>query len=215
MSEDDDLIPISALQHFAFCERQWALIHVERLWSENELTAEGRLVHERADLPGLSGSGRIARAVQLRSERLGLFGQADVVEFHPSGVRGTPDTPFPIEYKRGRRAQRQADQIQLCAQAIALEEMMRVDVPRGALFYYASRRRVIVEFEESLRRATERTAQKLRATLQSGTLPKAFLQPKCGRCSLREDCQPPKTSGDHSRGYLHDLLDSGGAREAP
>jgi len=204
-SEDDELAPISALQHFAFCERQCALIHVERIWTENELTAEGQLVHERVDLPGLSGRGRIARGVQLRSDRLGLVGRADVVELLPPAALGGREVPFPVEYKRGRTTERLPDRVQLCAQAIALEEMTGVPVPRGALFYYASRRRVLVEFDPELRGETESLAARLHAMLKAGTIPKAVLQPKCRRCSLREACQPARAGEADPATYLLDL----------
>lgn len=190
VSENDELVPISALQHFAFCERQCALIHLERVWVENELTAEGRVVHERVDLPGLSGQGRVARAVQLRSDRLGLVGRADVVELVRLQTGEGPEVPFPIEYKRGRAGHRRADRIQLCAQAIALEEMTEVEVPRGALFYSASRRRVLVEFTMDLRAETEACIVKLHEMFRRGAVPRASLEPKCRNCSLREPCQP-------------------------
>jgi CRISPR-associated exonuclease Cas4 len=208
-SEDDDFVPISALQHFAFCERQCALIHLERIWAENELTAEGRVVHERTDLPGVSGEGRIVRAVQLRSDRLRVTGRADVVEFLPSNGPGGSETPFPVEYKRGRMAERIPDRIQLCAQAMALEEMTGVAVPRGALFYHASRRRVVVECDAELRRTTCDTAARVHAMLSSGTLPKAALQPKCQRCSLREECQPAPAGAVDALAYVRALLREG------
>jgi len=208
-SEDDRLVPISALQHFAFCERQCALIHIERIWTENELTAEGRVVHERVDLPGVSGQGRIARAVQLRSDRLGLVGRADVVEFLPPIAPGGREVSFPIEYKRGRKAERLPDRVQLCAQAMALEEMTGAPVPRGALFYHASRRRVEVEFDPELRGETEALAARLHAMLNAGRIPKAVLQPKCRRCSLQEACQPARMGEADPVKFLQDLLRGG------
>jgi CRISPR-associated exonuclease Cas4 len=213
-SEDDDLVPISALQHFAFCERQCALIHVERIWAENELTADGRIAHERADLPGLSDRGRVARSVHLRSDRLGLAGRADVVEFLPPSVPGHPEVPFPIEYKRGRMTDRLPDRLQLCAQAIALEEMTGVAVPRGALFYHASRRRVVVEFGAELRTETELVASRVRAMLTRGAVPKATLQPKCRRCSLREACQPSPADSASPARYLLELVGTRGETDA-
>src|SRR5690242_10725899 len=138
---EDGLIPISALQHYLFCPRQCALIHVERLWAEDGATAEGRILHERVDAgrpenrPGVS----IGRRVQLRSLVLGVFGMADVVEFH-SARKGAPPRPFPVEYKRGKPKAHRADEVQLCAQAICLEEMFEQVVPEGALFYGETRR---------------------------------------------------------------------------
>jgi CRISPR-associated exonuclease Cas4 len=205
-SEDDRLVPISALQHFAFCERQCALIHVERLWAENDLTAEGRIAHERVDVPGISRSGHITRAVQLRCDRLGLVGQADVVAFLESAKPGDAEIPFPVEYKRGRATERLADRIQLCAQAMALEEMTGLPVSRGALFYHASKRRVLVEFSPELRRQTEDVAARVRALLEDRHVPKAFLAPKCRRCSLRDVCQPAPPGRQNPRAYLAALV---------
>lgn len=215
VSEDDDFVPISALQHFSFCERQCALIHIERVWMENELTAEGRIVHERVDLPGLSGRGRVARALQLRSDRLGLFGRADVVEFLPPAEAGGREVPFPVEYKRGRTSARLPDRVQLCAQAMALEEMTGIPVPRGALFYYASRRRIEVEFDARLRQETEALSARLRTMLGAGNVPKAELEPKCRRCSLQEICQPAPPGGADSAGYLLAAVRVGAGPDTP
>src|SRR4051812_27370601 len=155
----DDLLPLSALQHLVFCERQFALIHVEGLWAENALTISGRQLHERADLPGEArgASVRVARALPLRCDRLRLAGKADIVEFH----REVADDgtalwrPFPVEYKRGRPKPGGADEVQLCAQAVCLEEMLGVAVPFGALFYGKTRRRKPVEFTPGLRERVE------------------------------------------------------------
>lgn len=141
---EDDLLPLSGLQHLAFCERQWALIHIEQSWAENRLTAQGRVLHNRAhDGPPESRPGlRIARGLRLRSLRLGLSGQADVVEFYPApdGIALPGETglwrPFPVEYKRGRPKAGRCDEVQLCAQALCLEEMFARPIPSGALFYW-------------------------------------------------------------------------------
>ena len=127
--ETDDALPLSGLQHLAFCPRQWALIHLEQAWRENRLTAEGRLLHERADLQGQSVRHdlRTVRGLWLESRRLRLTGRADVVEFRPD--------PFPVEYKRGKRKPTDCDLVQLCAQALCLEEMLGRVVPCGAIFY--------------------------------------------------------------------------------
>ena len=139
-------LPLSALQHCLFCARQCALIHVERLWSENVATAEGRVLHERADggHPESRNGARVLRAVQLASEEHGLHGVADVVE-----MRG--ETPYPVEYKRGRPKAHRADEVQLCAQALCLEEMTGAAVPEGALFYGKTRRRKVVEARNIIR----------------------------------------------------------------
>jgi CRISPR-associated exonuclease Cas4 len=134
MSEDDGLLPLSGLQHLLFCERQCALIHVEQIWADNALTTQGELLHEHVDLPALEQRPgvRIERAVPLRSDRLRLIGKADVVEFHAVPSQPGRWQPFPVEYKRGRRRKWLHDEVQVCAQAMCLEEMVGVPVPRGA-----------------------------------------------------------------------------------
>jgi CRISPR-associated exonuclease Cas4 len=145
MYAESDLIPLSALQHFVVCSRQCALIHLEAVWIENERTAEGRVEHERVDRGGAETRAGVRRAygVSVRSLRLGLVGRADVVEFHAM-PEGGPERPFPIEHKRGRPKRGDEDRVQLCAQALCLEEILGVSVPAGALFYGQSRRRADV-----------------------------------------------------------------------
>jgi len=191
MSEDDDFLPLSGLQHLLFCERQCALIHVEQIWAENALTTQGQLLHERVDLPALEQRPgvRIERAVPLRSEQLRLIGKADVVEFH-----ATPNQeqwqPFPVEYKRGRRRRWLHDEVQVCAQAICLEEMVGVPVPRGALYYAASRRRREVAMDLTLRTETIDAAARYHELVATHHTPPAVLLPKCGNCSLHDLCLP-------------------------
>jgi CRISPR-associated exonuclease Cas4 len=191
---EDALIPLSALQHHLFCPRQCALIHVEGLWAEDGATAEGRLLHERAD----SGRGekrpgvRIARSLLLRSVTLGVVGKADVVEFTSPVVKGGPPQPFPVEYKRGKPKAHRADEVQLCAQAICLEEMFAVPVPEGALFYGETRRRLPVAFDAELRALTAEVAAATRATIASGRTPAPVHAPHCRRCSLEALCQPAR-----------------------
>lgn len=190
MYAEDELLPLSALQHLLFCERQCALIHVEGLWAENVLTVEGahlhRKVHEgpdeqRRDL-------RVVRAVALRSLRLGVAGKSDAVELRRGADGGW--IPFPVEYKRGRPKRDRSDEVQLCAQALCLEEMMGVAVPAGALFYGTPRRRVEVAFDAPLRAATEAAALRLHELVRGGVTPRARREPKCARCSLRHLCLP-------------------------
>lgn len=181
-----DSLPLSALQHWLFCPRQCALIHVERLWEENRFTAEGRILHERADqgLPESRDGIRVLRSVHVASDRLGVHGVADVVEMHGGA-------PFPVEYKRGRPKAHRADEVQLCAQAICLEEMTRQKVPRGALFYGARRRRQVAVFDAELRELTFRVAAEASAAMASGTLPPPVYEPgRCESCSLMELCRP-------------------------
>ncbi len=185
-----DTFPLSALQHFSFCPRQCALIHVERLWAENTRTAEGRVLHERAHEAGTESRRdlRIARALPLHSHSLGVHGVADIVEFHrqPDGAW----RPFPIEYKRGRPKAHSADAIQLCAQALCLEEMLHTSVPAGAIFYGETHRRLDVTFDDVLRTATRDLAARMQATLSSGRTPPPEFEPKCRSCSLFALCQP-------------------------
>ncbi len=189
---DDDLVMISALQHYAFCPRQCALIHVEQVWTESGLTAEGRIMHEKVHDGGdeLRGGVRIARGLPLRSLRLGLVGIADVVEFHKAG-KGRWQ-PYPVEYKRGKPKPDHCDAIQLCAQALCLEEMLSVAVPTGALFYGKTRRRADVLFDEALRQETEDTAKKARDLIAAGITPPPVYAKRCERCSLIGDCMPGK-----------------------
>jgi CRISPR-associated exonuclease Cas4 len=203
----DDLLPISALQHLLFCERQCALIHVEGLWAENRLTAEGRVLHESTDRGERSGRGGVivARDVPVCSERLGLFGRADVVEFRRR-TGGAPDA-FPVEYKRGRRAPRDADEVQLCAQALCLEEMLGRPVPAGAIFHGASKRRRVVEFGSGLRSLTEETVGRLRGLLAAKATPAANPAPRCSSCSLANLCQPAVTASPRAASsYLAEIV---------
>ncbi|MCL4491533.1 MAG: CRISPR-associated protein Cas4 [Nitrospirae bacterium] len=190
----DDFIMLSALQHYAYCPRQCALIHIEQIWNENLFTAEGRLMHDKADSNKHESRGnvRIDYSVPLRSFRLGLIGKADVVEFHrqDDGIW----LPFPVEYKRGKPKSDDCDRVQLCAQAICLEEMLNVEIKEGALFYGQTRRREDVIFDTALRQETEDTAKKVHELIKSGITPKAEYSKKCERCSLLEVCMP-KTCG--------------------
>lgn len=181
----DELVPISALQHYVYCPRQCALIHVEGVWEENLFTLRGQRAHEVVDVAkGMVQEGvRVEYALPLFSERLGLVGRADVVEFHG-------EIPYPVEYKVGPRRSRRADEVQLCAQALCLEEMLGQDVPRGALFYRASRRRREVVFTPELRDLVERAVIEVRALLQNGHLPPPVNDSRCRDCSLIEVCLP-------------------------
>lgn len=202
---EDDLIQLSALQHLVFCERQFALIHVEQLWSENVLTAEGKIMHEKVDTANRESRGkiRIEYGVPLRSLRLGLIGKADVVEFHrkDDGMW----LPFPVEYKRGKSKIDNCDRVQLCAQAICLEEMLNMDIMQGALFYGQTRRREDVTFDKALRIETEDAARKVHELIISGVTPKAEYSSKCKQCSLVELCLP-KVSKKASK-YLLSMIE--------
>lgn len=195
---EDDLLPLSALQHLVFCERQCALIHIEGVWAENARTLEGAHLHRKADAGPRETRRdlRITRAVPLRSFRLGLIGKADVVEWH-RGVDGAW-RPFPVEYKRGRPKANRCDEVQVCAQALCLEEMLGVRIPAGALFYGLSRRRRDVPFDDGLRSLTEDAAARLHALVAARRTPPARREPKCDACSLLPLCMPEPPGGRRS-----------------
>ena len=186
---EDETLPLSGLQHLAFCPRQWALIHLEQAWAENRLTAEGRLLHERADLPGHTTRGilRSVRGMALEHRGLKLSGTADVVEFRPE--------PFPVEYKRGKRKPNDCDLVQLCAQALCLEEMLEVAVPCGAIFYGDPRRRLEVVFTPQLRSRTELLAKQMHTLHRARMTPAAVPAAHCRSCSLQDICMPTVTDG--------------------
>lgn len=209
MFTEDELLPISALQHLLFCERQCALIHLEQAWAENRLTAEGRVLHERVHEADTESRGdvRVVRALRLRSLALGLYGVADVVELHRAedsvaikGLRGTWK-PMPIEYKRGKPKENLCDEVQLCAQGMCLEEQLACSIDGGALFYGTPRRRTTVAFDSVLREATTRAAAKLHELIGSGRTPPPEPGPKCKQCSLRGICLP-ESMGRSAQRYL-------------
>lgn len=205
MIPDDELVMISALQHCLFCKRQCALIHVEGAWQENYLTATGRTLHEHVDKIGAETRRDIHGATSLRlvSNRLGVSGVADMVEFQRVAQSKDADglsiavqlpklvgwwKPFPVEYKRGKPKAHRADEVQLCAQAICLEEMLGVVIREGALFYGEPRRRAIVAFDGELRALTESVAAEVHALLRSGVTPPAVITKGCNACSLKDLC---------------------------
>lgn len=227
MYTEDDLLPLSALQHLLFCERQCALIHIEGLWAENPLTLEGGHLHKKVhEGPDESRRDvRILRGLPLRSLRLGLIGKADAVEFRRLDRKETPSDgssgergvrlegaqglwlPFPVEYKRGQPKRHRADEVQLCAQALCLEEMLGVSIPGGALFYGKTRRRFEVAFDDALRAETERAALRLQELIRSGITPRARREPKCESCSLLHLCLPEAmSSGRSAARYLERSL---------
>ncbi len=183
---EDQFLPISGLQHLLFCERQCALIHIERLWAENRFTAEGRILHSRTDDAGESTvrGQRVVRAMHIWSNSLGLYGICDVVEFRSN-------IPVPIEYKRGKPKDHRADEVQLCAQAICLEEIFGVQISQADLFYGETRRRQPVTLDQELRDITSSLAARFHAMLETrDTPPPAYQARKCGACSLSELCMP-------------------------
>lgn len=193
IDEDPSLDPIaiSALQHWSYCPRQCGLIHLEQTYSENLYTVRGRNAHTRVDKPGNEArrGARIERALPLWSRRLGLTGKADTVEF----VDGVP---YPVEYKVGARKAGGHDEVQLAAQALCLEEMLGVAVPRGALYYHASRQRHEVAIDAALRRRVEEIIAAMRAMLDSSVLPPAPNDSRCPKCSLIDSCLPGVVGGN-------------------
>lgn len=203
MYTEADYIMLSALQHYQFCPRQCALIHIEQQWTENRYTAEGKVLHERAD-SGRSqqqGGVRIVRSLPISSQKYGLSGQADVVEFHADG------NVYPVEYKRGRPKQDRCDEVQLCAQAFCLEEMLAVSIASGALFYGQRRRRKEVLFDSGLRELTLDIILATRQMIAVGRTPAAVYGKKCDSCSLLQSCLPKICSAERSvRRYLSSML---------
>lgn len=189
MAEDADPIMISALEHWSYCPRQCALIHVEQTFDENLYTLRGQAVHKRVDEPEseIVDGVRVERALPLWSKALGLIGKADVVEFHG-------EVPFPVEYKHGPRREREHDDLQLCAQALCLEEMTGKGVPCGAIYHHSSRRRREVAFTPDLRRRVKDVVEAIRRMLATTTLPEPVNDARCDKCSLRESCMPAVVS---------------------
>ena len=224
MFAEANLLPISALQHLLFCERQCALIHLEGQWGENALTVEGSHLHHKAhETDGTESRGdvRITRGLPLRSLLLGLSGVADVVEFHRCAQSSGPEDrilvvklaedsgfwrPFPVEYKRGRPKRNQCDEVQLCAQALCLEEMLNVHIPDGALYYGQTKHRFDVRLGPELRATTKSAIKRLHALFASRVTPPALREPKCDNCSLKALCLPGLAAKAAAAGNYVDQL---------
>lgn len=186
-------MPISALQHLIFCERQCALIHVEGIWRENRFTQQGRILHEKihTDTVKTSGHVRTEYSVQLRSLEHGLFGKADIVEYHRTSIRKKyPAKILPIEYKRGSPKSDLSDSVQLCAQALCLEEMLGAEIEAGEIFYGKTRRRKAVQFDDHLRQITKAAALRLHEIIEQQSTPPPQYKDHCERCSLFDICKP-------------------------
>lgn len=216
MAEERELmLPLSGIQHFAFCRRQWALIHLEDQWAENLRTVEGQLLHSRAHEDGLRerrGDVLTVRGLAVFSRRLGLSGKCDVVQFHADGA-GVPLQgedglwrPFPVEYKRGAPKSDDADRLQLCAQGMCLEEMLCCQVPEGALYYGETRRREHVPFTQELRAQVEAMAAEMHDYARRGYTPKVKPRKGCAACSLKEICLPALKRAPSAAAYLHERI---------
>ena len=212
---ESDYLQLSGLQHFTFCRRQWALIHIEQQWKDNLRTVKGNILHERAHdetQRERRGDTLIIRGLRIASAELGISGTCDVVEFHrdPSGVSLNGEDgrwqPYPIEYKRGAEKEGDEDRLQLCAQAMCLEEMLCCSVPEGALFYGETRRRERVVLDEPLRTAVKRSLAEMHQYLRRGYTPKVKTGKHCSACSLKELCLPVLCRSSSVEAYIQKRL---------
>lgn len=200
----EDHIAVSALQHYAYCPRQFALIHVEQVWAENRFTAEGQVLHQRVDSNEIEQRGRVRyeRSVSLISQEHGLVGKMDLLEIEA----GDPPKYFPVEYKRGKPKIEEWDKIQLCAQALCIEEMRSVPVQDGAIWYWEVRRREPVTIDLQLRNLTLSTIAGARALIESGVTPTPQVdKTRCRACSLKDICQPDAFRSDKTRQYAAEI----------
>jgi len=216
MYEEDDLLMLSGIQHFAFCQRQWALIHIEQQWQENSLTLQGDWLHRNVDNPYAMERNKdtvLLRSVAVVSYRLGLYGIADLIEFTPSTTKDNAMVlpkyngfwlPYPIEYKHGRPKEDETDEVQLCAQAMCLEEMYNISVSQGAFYYGQTKHRLEVTFTDALRHKVEEYASQMHQQFKSGMTPKAAYESKCRSCSINNQCFPMRRAGT-TRQYLNQL----------
>lgn len=210
---EENWLQLSGLQHFAFCRRQWALIHIENQWAENVRTVDGRLMHENAHDQGFResrGDVLVVRGLAVHSARMGISGQCDVVEFHrdPDGItlreREGAWRPYPVEYKRGKPKDGQADELQLCAQAMCLEEMLCCAVPEGALYYGETRHRLTVAFTPKLREQVQNSIVQMHELCQKRYTPKVKPSKGCNACSMKELCLPKLMRAVKVSDYLAD-----------
>lgn len=211
---EEDYLQLSGIQHFAFCRRQWALIHIENQWAENERTVDGIIMHEKAHFGDAESRGNVVimRALRVFSATLGVSGECDVVEFNRNAdgisLNGHDGLwqPYPVEYKRGKPKEHNADEMQLCAQAMCLEEMLCCTIPCGALFYGEPRRRTEVEFTPELRRAVEDSLNEMHDYYKRGYTPKAKPRKGCSACSLKEICLPKMVQRKSVAAYVEGAL---------
>ena len=213
---EEDFLQLSGLQHFKFCRRQWALIHIENQWAENFRTTDGAILHENAhngDFTESRGNLIITRDMRIFSRTLGVSGACDVLEFH-RGENGIPLKgkkglwqPYPVEYKRGRPKETSMDALQLCGQAMCLEEMLCCDIPKGALYFGEIRRRVEVEFTEELRQEVRDCLTEMHELYRRGHTPKVKPTKPCNACSLKEVCLPKLMRTTSVKTYLQKSLE--------
>ncbi len=215
MHEEDDYLMLSGIQHFAYCRRQWALIHIEQQWSENEETVEGQLFHSvahDADRFERRGNLLITRGLHIKSSKLGMSGICDVVEFHQAADGVSLHShdglwkPYPVEYKKGQPKENDADKLQLCGQAICLEEMLLCHISEGALFYGENRRRMVVPFTDGLREKVHDMAEEMHDLWERGYTPKVRRHKGCNACSLKEICLPKLGKMKSTAAYIEEAL---------
>lgn len=214
MYQDDEYLALSGIQHFAFCRRQWALIHIDQAWSDNGLTAQGNIAHERAHDEGLRerrGDTLVVRGLFVRSPSLGVAGKCDVVEFHKDAA-GHPLCgeeglwrPVPVEYKHGRAKAGNEDRLQLCCQAICLEEMFATDIAMGCLYYASTHSRERVDLTEDLRAEVREAVAEMHQLYARRHIPKVRSRPSCKACSLVELCAP-RVSGASVAKYIDETV---------
>lgn len=216
--EEEDYLPLSGIQHFRFCRRQWALIHIENLWRENERTTEGEILHERAHNEAMGetrGDVITARSVRVHSSVLGISGACDVVEFRrsPDGIslagREGLYRPFPVEYKKGAPREDDVNEVQLCAQAMCLEEMLCCEIREGALYFWQTRRREAITLTEELRQTVKRCTEEMHEMSARGYTPKVRPTKSCNACSLKDVCLPKLMRSEDVRAYMTRHLEDG------
>lgn len=208
---EDDLLPLSGIQHFAFCERQWGLIHVESQWVENLRTAQGRVLHQRVDDPYFAesrGDVKVVRSVPLLSKTLGLYGVADVIELHRNTNDASGMRYNIVEYKRGKPKPDDRDEVQLCAQAICLEEMIGITLDYGYMYYGETKHRHRVDFDDCLRERVKLLAEKMHLLYTHGITPPAIKGKRCKNCSMTDICLPKLgKSGKKAELYMAGLFE--------
>lgn len=204
MYSEDDFIHISSLQHYVFCPRQCALIHVDDVWRDNVLTVRGEILHEKVDTDTYESRGAVktVRGLRIHSFRLGIVGRCDVVEFRASS---TGEEILPVEFKAGKPKEDLSDKVQLCAQALCLEEMLATKIIRGAFFYGKIKRRVVIEIDENLRAQTETVIAAVHKIISQQSIPSAVYGAKCRNCSLYEICQPKAMNEKNLYAYIKGL----------
>lgn len=213
--KEDDFLQLSGIQHYVFCKRQWALIHIENQWAENERTVDGQFFHKRAH-DGFNVEKRgdiiVSRGLYIHSRSLGFSGQCDIVEFHKDDNGVTMHgydgkwIPYPIEYKRGKKKFTIEDISQVCAQAICLEEMYCCEIKEGAIFYGENRRRQVIEFDDNIRNEVKKIAKEMHDVFSRGYTPKVKYTKKCDMCSLKENCLPELNNKESVESYMKRMV---------